>query len=67
MVLDNRHADQLNLNQYPGVSHLSGIPFLCLIIVSSEIGQPDYVQANTCNDVQKMHSNANFDETGYSV
>ena len=33
----------------------------------SEISQPDCVYANTCNNVQIMHPNANFDETRYFV
>ena len=35
--------------------------------VLSEISQPDYVHANTCNNVQIMHLNANIDETRYFV
>ena len=33
----------------------------------SEISQPDYVHANTCNNVQIMHLNAKIDETRYFV
>ena len=53
----------VKLNQYLGVSHLSGIPFSFPIILSSEISQPDYVHVNTCNNAQIMHLNANIDET----
>ena len=60
-------ADQLNLNQYLGVPHLSGIPFSFPIILLSEISQPDHVQVNTCNNVQIMHPNANIDEMWYFV
>ena len=35
------------------------------IILSSEFSQPVYVDVNTCNNVQIMHSNANIDETRY--
>ena len=38
-----------------------------LIILVSEISQPDYVHLNTCNNVQIMHSNANIDESRYFV
>ena len=44
-----------------------GIPFSFPIILSSEISQPDYVDVNTCNNVQIMHLNANIDETWYFV
>ena len=58
-------ADQLNWNQYLGVSHLSGIPFSFPIILLSEIIQPYYVHVNTCNNVQIVHPNANSNETRY--
>ena len=57
----------VNQNQYLGVSHLSCIPFLFPIILSSEISQPDNVHVNTCNNVQIMHPNANIDETRHFV
>ena len=38
-----------------------------IIILLSEISQPDYVHLNTCNNVQIMHPNANIDETRYFV
>ena len=50
-----------------GVSHLSGIPFSFPTILLSEISQPEYVHLNTCNDVHKVHQNANIDQTGYFV
>ena len=37
------------------------------IILSSKISQQDYVHVNTCNNVQKLHLNANIDETRYFV
>ena len=55
----------VKLNQYLGVSHLSGIPFSFPIILSSEISQPEYVHVNTCYNVQIMHLNANINETRY--
>ena len=48
-------VDQLNLNQYLGVSHLSGIPFSFPIILLSEIRQPDYVHVNTYNASECKH------------
>ena len=33
----------------------------------SEIGQPDYVHVNMCNNVQIMHPNANIDEKRYFI
>ena len=44
------HRQPTSLN---GVSHLNGIPFSFLTIVSSEIGLPDYLHVNTSTNVQK--------------
>ena len=44
-----------------------GIPFSFPIIVSSEIGKPNYLHVNTCNNVQIMHTNAYIDETRHFV
>ena len=37
------------------------------LILLSKISQPDYVDLNTCNNVQIMHPNANIEETRYFV
>ena len=46
------------------LSYLSGLPvsLLNLIIQQSEIGQPDYLNVNTCNNVPEVHTNVNIDE-----
>ena len=35
------------------VLHLSGRPFSFLVVLSSEIGRPDYFYVNTCHIVHK--------------
>ena len=37
------------------------------VMTVTVISQPDYLHVNTCNNVQKMHPNANIDEMRYFV
>ena len=56
-------ADQLNLETYLGVSHLSGVSVSILIILWSETDQPSYLVVNMFHNVQERYTDAVFSES----